>query len=230
MDLHKVKIYAASGVGVLTLCSLSFLAGRKTVKPNIEIQYKEHTIYQEDVKKEEQVIADKVKTQVKQIVEQKEKELQETYKKKMNSENKGKITIVTTTTTDKDGKKVVTQTKTIDYDSKKNTNTNKNTHRKDTDNKKTDTKIDEKKHTEDTKKEEDHTKIDKRIEEKVKEIYPNTGNGVAYTFLIGRSFSDPAIDYMGQVGIPLPFFSFIKLDVGYEWIDKRMFVGSTVIF
>ena len=50
--------------------------------------------------------------------------------------------------------------------------------------------------------------------------------GIDYTFMVGRSFSDPHYDYFGSIGVPL--FAGIKANGGYEFQDKRIFVGATL--
>ncbi|MES2614763.1 MAG: hypothetical protein V4591_05050, partial [Bdellovibrionota bacterium] len=51
-------------------------------------------------------------------------------------------------------------------------------------------------------------------------------SGIDYTFMMGRSFSDTHYDYLVSVGVPL--FAGIKANGGYEFQDKRIFVGATL--
>ena len=53
-------------------------------------------------------------------------------------------------------------------------------------------------------------------------------SGLEYTFMIGRSFSDHRYDYIASVGVPV--FSEFKADAGYEFNDKKIFVGATFSF
>ena len=51
---------------------------------------------------------------------------------------------------------------------------------------------------------------------------------IDYTFMVGRSFSDDNYDYIASVGVPL--VSGIKANAGYEFQDKKFFVGATLSF
>ena len=53
-------------------------------------------------------------------------------------------------------------------------------------------------------------------------------SGVDYTFMIGRSFSDSRYDYLASVAVPL--VTGVKANAGYEFNDKKIFVGATLNF
>ena len=53
---------------------------------------------------------------------------------------------------------------------------------------------------------------------------------IDYTFMIGRSFSDTRYDYLVSVAVPLPLVAGIKGTAGYEFNDKKIFVGATLNF
>jgi hypothetical protein len=55
-----------------------------------------------------------------------------------------------------------------------------------------------------------------------------TSVGIDYTFMVGRSFSNPHYDYFASIGVPL--FAGIKLNGGYEIQDKKIFLGATLNF
>ena len=65
--------------------------------------------------------------------------------------------------------------------------------------------------------------------EDIKQTYPNSGLGIDYTFLVGRSFSDARTDYEGFIGVPV-LWNLFKLNAGYEYLDKRILIGATVTF
>ena len=50
--------------------------------------------------------------------------------------------------------------------------------------------------------------------------------------MVGRSFSfsDTKYDYLASIGIPLPLFSGIKANAGYEFNHKIVFIGGTLTF
>ena len=127
--------------------------------------------------------------------------------------SKGHIVIVQRTTKDKDGKTSTTTKKTIDYDS--NTKSDK----KDD--------IDVAKNTEKTT--DTHITKDETKKEDIKQTYPNSASGIDYTFLMGRSFSDARTDYEGFVGVPV-LWGLFKANAGFEYLDKRIFIGATVTF
>jgi hypothetical protein len=52
--------------------------------------------------------------------------------------------------------------------------------------------------------------------------------GVDYTFMIGRSWADPKYDYIASIGVPI--IAGIKANAGYEFNDKKIFVGPTLNF
>ncbi|MES2614091.1 MAG: hypothetical protein V4591_01610, partial [Bdellovibrionota bacterium] len=56
----------------------------------------------------------------------------------------------------------------------------------------------------------------------------HASSGIDYTFMVGRSFSNTHYDYFASVGVPL--FAGIKANGGYEFQDKRIFVGATLNF
>lgn len=52
--------------------------------------------------------------------------------------------------------------------------------------------------------------------------------GIDYTFMVGRSLNNPNYDYIASIGVPL--FAGIKANAGYEFQDKKIFVGGTLNF
>ncbi len=52
--------------------------------------------------------------------------------------------------------------------------------------------------------------------------------GIDYTFMIGRSFNDPKYDYIASIGVPIVLG--IKINSGYEFNDKKIFIGATLNF
>lgn len=56
--------------------------------------------------------------------------------------------------------------------------------------------------------------------------------GIDLTVIVGRSFSfsDTKYDYLASIGIPLPLFSGIKANAGYEFNHKIVFIGGTLTF
>lgn len=52
--------------------------------------------------------------------------------------------------------------------------------------------------------------------------------GIDYTFMVGRSFAEPTYHYFASIGVPL--FAQIKANAGYEFQDKRIFLGATINF
>lgn len=129
-------------------------------------------------------------------------------------QSKGHVVIVQRTTKGKDGKTHTVTKKTIDYDS-----STKSDQKDD---------IDVVKNTQ--KKTDTHITKDETKKEDIKQTYPDSSDsGITYTFLVGRSFSDARTDYEGFVGVPV-LWNLFKVDVGYEYLDKRMFLGATVTF
>ena len=53
-------------------------------------------------------------------------------------------------------------------------------------------------------------------------------SGIDYTFMVGRSFNDSKYDYLASVGVPL--VSGIKINAGYEFNQKIIFIGGTLNF
>lgn len=56
----------------------------------------------------------------------------------------------------------------------------------------------------------------------------NKSSEIDYTFMIGRSFADAHYDYIASVGVPL--VTGVKANAGYEFNDKKIFVGATLNF
>ena len=66
--------------------------------------------------------------------------------------------------------------------------------------------------------------VDETQKEKV--IYQNSQ--IEYSLLMGRSFKDKRLDYQAQLAVPI--LSYFKIIFGYEFLDKRMFLGSSFSF
>ena len=132
---------------------------------------------------------------------------------KKNKHTKGHVVIVQRTTKGQDGKVSTVTKKTIDYDN--NTKSDK----KD--------EINVAKNTEKTT--DTHITKDETKKEDIKQTYPNSSAGIDYTFLVGRSFSDARTDYEGLVGVPV-LWGLFKANAGFEYLDKRIFIGATVTF
>ena len=139
-------------------------------------------------------------------VEKKEEQNKEKKQKSSDKKSKGRIVVVTHKTKLKDGKTETTTTKTIDFNNQTKSNSEK---------------IEDKKSK-------DSIHKDESVKEKVTQSYSNYG--IDYTFMVGRSFSNSQLDYIGTVGVPIPFFSKLKANAGFEWQDKKIFVGGTFNF
>ena len=148
-------------------------------------------------------VKDEKKEEDKQATKAKDKHSQ------TNKEKKGHVVVVTQHT--KDGSTVTTRT--IDYDNKSDSKANSTTNT--ASNTQTDTTT--------------HVQKDETKQEEVKQSYQQSNSGIDYTFMVGRSFSDPRLDYMGQIGVPL-FWGLFKANAGFEWQHKEMFVGATLNF
>ena len=132
---------------------------------------------------------------------------------KKNKHTKGHVVIVQRTTKGQNGQVSTVTKKTIDYDN--NTKSDKKY------------EINVAKNTEKTT--DTHITKDEIKKEDIKQTYPNSSNGIDYTFLMGRSFTDARTDYEGFVGVPV-LWGLFKANAGFEYLDKRIFVGATVTF
>ena len=124
-------------------------------------------------------------------------------------EKKGHVTVVTRHTVE--GETITTRT--IDYDNKTKSENKTDTNVVTTNDTKTNT----------------HIQKDETKQEEVKQSYPSSSTRIDYTFMVGRSLKNPQMDYMGQIGVPL-FWGLFKANAGYEWNDKKIFVGATLNF
>ena len=139
-------------------------------------------------------------------IEKKEEQKKETKHKSSDKKSKGHIVVVTQKTKLKDGETQTTTTKTIDFNNQTKSDSEK---------------IEDKKSKNSIQK-------DESVKEKVSQTYSNSG--VDYTFMVGRSFTDPKIDYFAGVGIPIPFVKNLKANAGFELENKRFFLGGTINF
>lgn len=72
------------------------------------------------------------------------------------------------------------------------------------------------------------SKISERQSAEVKEKY----SGIDYTFMVGKSWDVNKYDYLAEIGMPinLPIFGQIKVNTGYEFNNKMIFIGGTLNF
>lgn len=56
----------------------------------------------------------------------------------------------------------------------------------------------------------------------------SNNTGIDYSFMVGRALNNSHYDYIASIGVPL--FAGIKANAGYEFQDKKIFVGTTFNF
>ena len=137
-----------------------------------------------------------------------EKDKKDTVKNQnKNKDKSGHIVIVTTKKHNKDGTDETVTQKTIDYNNKE--------------------KDKEIAKTKENKAIDTHIKKDQTKEESITKTQGDNSNGIEYRIMFGRSFSDPKIKILPEVGFPL-FFG-IKGNIGFQ-TDKTMYAGLSFTY